>query len=307
VYPVVRMAWTNIVEIRSQPPTQEPITPLIREATKSQHKTPSKESEDSLRRPDPLRKIQELLDRKARELGREPPDRYKYRSTPLIYPYPSPPQDNQSRQDVAGHDPARPSNGDRLDNGTPINSSMDRFMHNEQPENYDFLQQKIGGSRMNSDQAFPWHGLKEVDVDEETYVNTSDDEDEAVPAINGAVPVRPLVNYPEKGENEDDLDILGNSITRARRSRMMQPAGLSIVHHIPAFVNEILVSAFLFAISCLLIQQPTPCSHYRTTRWCQQVGPYAWLLGLPKKQTSSTFSSRYCAAASMMLCSPHSS
>ena len=57
-------------------------------------------------------------------------------------------------------------------------------------------------------------GLKEVDADEEAYFNTSDDEDEiagtAKPAINGASPVRPLVNYPDDDDDdEDDMDILG--------------------------------------------------------------------------------------------------
>jgi protein phosphatase-4 regulatory subunit 3 len=57
-------------------------------------------------------------------------------------------------------------------------------------------------------------GLKEVDADEEAYFNASDDEDEvagaAKPAINGASPVRPLVNYPDDDDDdEDDMDILG--------------------------------------------------------------------------------------------------
>ncbi|KAF1829273.1 DUF625-domain-containing protein [Decorospora gaudefroyi] len=55
-------------------------------------------------------------------------------------------------------------------------------------------------------------GLKEVDADEEAYFNTSDDEDEPMPGtgkfvMNGASPVRPLVNYPDD-DADDDMDIL---------------------------------------------------------------------------------------------------
>jgi protein phosphatase-4 regulatory subunit 3 len=56
-------------------------------------------------------------------------------------------------------------------------------------------------------------GLKEVDPDEETYFNTSDDEDEHLPGtgkliMNGASPVRPLVNYPDDDADDDDMDML---------------------------------------------------------------------------------------------------
>jgi len=54
-------------------------------------------------------------------------------------------------------------------------------------------------------------GLRDVDADEEAYFNTSDDEDElAAPGktvINGASPVRPLVNYPDDDADEDDIDM----------------------------------------------------------------------------------------------------
>jgi protein phosphatase-4 regulatory subunit 3 len=57
------------------------------------------------------------------------------------------------------------------------------------------------------------HGLKEVDADEEAYFNGSDDEDDHEPTgkagMNGASPVRPLVNYPDDDADEDDMDILG--------------------------------------------------------------------------------------------------
>ncbi|KAJ4369537.1 Platinum sensitivity protein [Didymella sp. IMI 355093] len=54
-------------------------------------------------------------------------------------------------------------------------------------------------------------GLRDVDADEEAYFNTSDDEDElAAPGktvLNGASPVRPLVNYPDDDAEEDDVDM----------------------------------------------------------------------------------------------------
>jgi protein phosphatase-4 regulatory subunit 3 len=57
-------------------------------------------------------------------------------------------------------------------------------------------------------------GLKDVDADEEAYFNASDDEEDGgvapgKPGINGASPVRPLVNYPDDDADEDDMDILG--------------------------------------------------------------------------------------------------
>lgn len=54
-------------------------------------------------------------------------------------------------------------------------------------------------------------GLKEPDPDEEAYFNASDDEDElssGVKSVNGVSPVRPLVNYPDDDEGEDDVDDL---------------------------------------------------------------------------------------------------
>jgi hypothetical protein len=72
------------------------------------------ESDEALRRRDPLQKIRELLDRKAREHGREPPDRSHYRTAPLPsfrIPHPYPPTSTQERPEVAGYDPTRPSTG----------------------------------------------------------------------------------------------------------------------------------------------------------------------------------------------------
>jgi protein phosphatase-4 regulatory subunit 3 len=62
------------------------------------------------------------------------------------------------------------------------------------------------------------HGLKEVDADEEAYFNASDEEDDPVsgsgkPGMNGASPVRPLVNYPDDDDaEEDDMDILAAEV-----------------------------------------------------------------------------------------------
>jgi protein phosphatase 4 regulatory subunit 3 len=57
-------------------------------------------------------------------------------------------------------------------------------------------------------------GLKEPDPDQEAYFNGSDDEDDGLPnaekPINGASPVRPLVNYPDD-DGEDEMDILATS------------------------------------------------------------------------------------------------
>lgn len=72
---------------------------------------PSRDSEDVPRRKDPLQKIRELLDRKAREHGREPPDRSHYRFGAPFLPRMSSMQAAQERQDVAGYDPTRPSAG----------------------------------------------------------------------------------------------------------------------------------------------------------------------------------------------------
>ena len=58
--------------------------------------------------------------------------------------------------------------------------------------------------------------LKDPDAEEEAYFNGSDDEDDGLPsaekAVNGASPVRPLVNYPDDDEAlDDDIDILTSS------------------------------------------------------------------------------------------------
>jgi len=62
------------------------------------------------------------------------------------------------------------------------------------------------------------HGLKEVDADEEAYFNTSDEEDEHLTgtgklSMNGASPVRPLVNYPDDDADDADMDDLTSDVT----------------------------------------------------------------------------------------------
>lgn len=62
-----------------------------------------------------------------------------------------------------------------------------------------------------------WAQALKDDADEEAYFNTSDDEDEQAggtgkPFLNGASPVRPLVNYPDDDADDDDMDILGADV-----------------------------------------------------------------------------------------------
>jgi protein phosphatase-4 regulatory subunit 3 len=59
-------------------------------------------------------------------------------------------------------------------------------------------------------------GLRDPDAEEEAYFNGSDDEDDGLPSaakpVNGASPVRPLVNYPDDDDAiDDDMDILATS------------------------------------------------------------------------------------------------
>lgn len=61
-------------------------------------------------------------------------------------------------------------------------------------------------------------GLKGLDPEEEAYFNTSDDEDDELPnavKVNGASPVRPLVNYPDDDGDGDEMDILATSAPSA--------------------------------------------------------------------------------------------
>ncbi|KAF2852724.1 DUF625-domain-containing protein [Plenodomus tracheiphilus IPT5] len=68
--------------------------------------------------------------------------------------------------------------------------------------------------------------LKDVDADEEAYFNTSDDEDEHIggtgkPILNGASPVRPLVNYPDDDADDDDMDILAADMPESAHKMSM--------------------------------------------------------------------------------------
>jgi hypothetical protein len=97
-------------------PSEPPSPPATQQPWSRPSATPAREAEDAPRRRDPLQKIRELLDRKAREHGREPPDRSLYRfgngpATPAFLPRMSSMQTAQDRQDVAGYDPTRPSAG----------------------------------------------------------------------------------------------------------------------------------------------------------------------------------------------------
>lgn len=72
--------------------------------------------------------------------------------------------------------------------------------------------------------------LKDVDADEEAYFNASDDEEEPVggtgkPMLNGASPVRPLVNYPDDDADDDDMDILSAEMPGSahKKSTSTQP------------------------------------------------------------------------------------
>ncbi|OCK77106.1 DUF625-domain-containing protein [Lepidopterella palustris CBS 459.81] len=63
-----------------------------------------------------------------------------------------------------------------------------------------------------------WQGLKDADAEEEAYFNGSDNEEDdenlpnaVKPVMNGASPVRPLVNYPDDEGDEDAMDILSSS------------------------------------------------------------------------------------------------
>lgn len=67
-----------------------------------------------------------------------------------------------------------------------------------------------------------WQGLKDTDAEEEAYFNGSDNDDEeealpntAKPVVNGASPVRPLVNYPDDEAEDDSMDILTTSAPTA--------------------------------------------------------------------------------------------
>lgn len=107
----------------SEPPSTPPPTTV---AWVRPNAAPSRESEDALRRRDPLHKIRELLDRKAREHGRESTDRPHYGQThpPSLYlPRISNAASAQDRQDTTGYDSQRPSTSLYPIASTAVNSS----------------------------------------------------------------------------------------------------------------------------------------------------------------------------------------
>ncbi|KAF2677912.1 DUF625-domain-containing protein [Lentithecium fluviatile CBS 122367] len=71
--------------------------------------------------------------------------------------------------------------------------------------------------------------LKDPDADEEAYFNGSDDEDDGLPsaakAVNGASPMRPLVDYPDDGEDDDILATSAPSASRYTMSSATQTQG----------------------------------------------------------------------------------
>ncbi|KAF1961675.1 DUF625-domain-containing protein [Byssothecium circinans] len=62
-------------------------------------------------------------------------------------------------------------------------------------------------------------GLKGLDPDEEAYFNGSDEEDDSpAKVINGASPVKPLVNYSDDDEDDDEMDILTSAPSESTHS-----------------------------------------------------------------------------------------
>ncbi|KAL6154350.1 hypothetical protein ACJQWK_02128 [Exserohilum turcicum] len=97
-----------------QPPSNPPSSPPSNPQPwpRSNVPPPTREPEESLRRRDPLQKIRELLDKKAREHGRDPSDRPSYGRPPVFTNKPNPqPPSGHDRAEVAAYDPTRPSTG----------------------------------------------------------------------------------------------------------------------------------------------------------------------------------------------------
>lgn len=83
-----------------------------------------------------------------------------------------------------------------------------------------------------------WQGLREMDADEEAYFNTSDDEEDTpidtpskstseLPSVNGASPLKPLVDYPSDEENEPAADVNGDATAKERADVEKSVSGLS--------------------------------------------------------------------------------
>ncbi|KAI4649143.1 hypothetical protein J4E93_003457 [Alternaria ventricosa] len=112
----------------------------------------TRESDESLRRRDPLQKIRELLDRKARELGREPPDRSHYRQAPAHWRNSMLPSINtQDRGEVAAYDPTRPSTG--LYDALPGNYPSRRQSHEQAPQPWEQHGRRTSGHQVSQQSA----------------------------------------------------------------------------------------------------------------------------------------------------------
>ena len=111
--PPVDQALMDALEGPSNVPSNPPMSPPSRTHPWSMlGPRPSGEPEESLRRRDPLQKIRELLDKKAREHGREPAERSSYWRAPSFSRGPGAVNTNsQERPEVGGYDPQRPSTG----------------------------------------------------------------------------------------------------------------------------------------------------------------------------------------------------
>jgi protein phosphatase 4 regulatory subunit 3 len=74
-----------------------------------------------------------------------------------------------------------------------------------------------------------WHDMKNVDDDEDSYLHSQpeDDEDDSQfssvlkPVVNGASPIKPLVDYTD---DDDDIDILAEDASPARALQSSEPA-----------------------------------------------------------------------------------
>ena len=96
---------------------------------------------------------------------------------------------------------------DQMQAGYPVNGTEDSFTTQEGTPH-----RMVNGGQRNP-------GLRDLDEDEQSYFEGGDDEEDeegglpsmatAKPMMNGASPVRPLVNYPD--DDEDAMDILASS------------------------------------------------------------------------------------------------
>ncbi|KAL6705411.1 hypothetical protein ACN47E_007060 [Coniothyrium glycines] len=109
--PPVDQALMDALEIAAGAPAQARSSPApqTRPWAKSMAVT-STDQEEALRRRDPLQKIRELLDKKAREHGREPPDRPQYWRGPSAFRSAST-SGSYERLEGGSYDPLRPSTG----------------------------------------------------------------------------------------------------------------------------------------------------------------------------------------------------